>query len=45
MKKRILALALAATTAFSMLGSGLSASAAGIHKWNTATLAIMHLKL
>ena len=35
MKKRILALALAATTAFSMLGSGLSASAAGVNKWTT----------
>lgn len=35
MKKRILALALAATTAFSMLGSGLSVSAAALNngKW------------
>ena len=38
MKKRILALALAATTAFSMLGSGLSASAAGIDKWTTGDI-------
>lgn len=35
MKKRILALALAATTAFSMLGSGLSVSAAA--KWTDQT--------
>lgn len=38
MKKRILALALAATTAFSMLGSGLSVSAAGIDPWNTGDI-------
>lgn len=35
MKKRILALALAATTAFSMFGASLSVSAAGIDKWVT----------